>query len=162
MSEQYNHYINEHKSNVKKAFHYLREEGIVKLGECSYAQILDHDESKWGEAEYKAYDDYFYGDKTSEVKRNFDYAWLHHIHNNPHHWQYWLLAGDETGTVKPLEMPKNYIIEMLCDWMSFAFNAGDINEFFSWWNKHKDKITLHPKSREIVEGYVNDIYDRFK
>ena len=54
--------------------------------------------------EYFAYATYFYGKKTSQVEKNFDYAWLHHQKENPHHWQYWLLHNDDEGLVA-LEIP---------------------------------------------------------
>ena len=84
---------------------------------------LNHDESKNDPDEYNAYDDYFYGKNRSYgVVMAFKQAWLEHIHRSPHHWQHWVLINDEPeeGEVI-LEMPYEYIIEMICDWWSFSW-----------------------------------------
>ena len=87
MSVEYNTYITEHVDNVQKAYFWLRDHNIIKDLNL-YDQINVHDLSKYSNEEYKAYDDYFYGNKTKAVKNAFNYAWLHHIHHNPHHWQH--------------------------------------------------------------------------
>ena len=91
MSAKYNEYLSEHIANVKKAYFWLKNHAIIDLKEFEpyfLKQLNIHDLSKYSEEEYKAYDLYFYGTKTEKVKKDFDYAWLHHIHENPHHWQY--------------------------------------------------------------------------
>ena len=113
MSAEYNTYIIEHVDNVKKAYKWLKDHNII-LEDYSFIIGL-HDLSKFSDEEYDPYDNYFYGSKTEKVKREFDYAWLNHIHQNPHHWQHWVLINDEDGT-KALEMPKKYIVEMISDW----------------------------------------------
>ncbi len=51
----------------------------------------------------------------------YDRAWLHHLHNNPHHWQYWVMPpefnpdGDHDNGC--LKMPEEYVLEMIADWM---------------------------------------------
>ena len=108
MSTKYNEYISDHIDNVKKAYFWLKDHAIIDLKEVEtdfLNQLNIHDLSKYGKEEYKAYDLYFYGDKTEKVKKDFDYAWLHHIHENPHHWQHWVLFNDDEGTYA-LEIPK--------------------------------------------------------
>ena len=83
MSAEYNSYFIEHVDNVKKAYFWLKDHNIIK--EDILDQLNLHDASKYTDEEYKAYDLYFYGTKTEKVKKAFDYAWLHHIHENPHH-----------------------------------------------------------------------------
>ena len=154
MSQAYTQYIVEHKANVEKAYRWLVDHNIFE--DCEFpVNIIEHDLSKYGVEEYKAYDDYFYGKKTEAVKREFDYAWLHHIHNNPHHWQYWVLVNDEDGTYA-LEMPLNYVIEMICDWWSFSFKTGNLYEIFDWYKKH-DKMVLHEKTKKFVEDTLDKI-----
>ena len=121
-----------------------------------YKQGLAHDLSKYGAEEYSAYDNYFYGKKTEDVKRAFDYAWLHHIHNNPHHWQYWVLINDEDGT-KALEMPEEYALEMVCDWWAFSHKSGNLKEIFDWYKSHKKNMILHEKTRKFVEDLLDKI-----
>ena len=159
MSQEYTQYISEHKSYVTAAYMWLVEHNLVDpefLSETSTTIAL-HDASKYSTEEYKAYDNYFYGKKTKEVEEAFDYAWLHHIHENPHHWQHWVLFNDDNGTYG-LEMPKNYVYEMIADWWSFSHKKGDLKEIFSWYAKHKDRMILHANTRKLVE----DILDKIK
>lgn len=128
-----------------------------------------HDASKYLPEEYYAYDDYFYGKtKTEEIENAFDYAWLHHIHNNPHHWQYWLLKEDDSPvsgnnmTVKALEIPDNYILEMVADWWSFSWknyitshDRNDLYDIFTWYEEHTDSIIMHPASKQKVEQLLD-------
>lgn len=154
MSAEYNDYLNNHISMVSKGFHWFIDnlpkvfDGIsINMME---SQINAHDDSKWWEEEYEAYDNYFYGNKTEEVKEAFDLAWLHHQHNNPHHWQHWLLREDD-GKTKALPMPKEYCLEMIFDWWAFSWKSGKLTEIFDWYANNKKKMVLHPDTLEIVE-----------
>ena len=155
MSAEYTDYIIEHRDNVCKGFEWLVThipeilEGI-DIKDMRF-QLSEHDKTKVSIEEYDAYDKYFYGKKTNEVEEAFNKAWLHHIHHNPHHWQHWVLINDdeECGTIA-IEMPYNYVIEMICDWWSFSWKVGKLGEIFKWYKAH-DNIVLHPKTREQVE-----------
>ena len=157
MSEKYDNYIEEHRNNVEKAFNWLvenlpelfRDEEDIRM--CRY-NIERHDLSKEDPYEYNAYDKYFYGGNQSyEVVQDFNYAWLHHIHHNPHHWQYWVLINDnpDEGEII-LDMPTEYIIEMICDWWSFSFAKGDLNEIFKWYAEHNEYMKLSETTRNKV------------
>ena len=164
MSAKYDEYIIEHKSNVTKAYDWLcknlperfPDEAVKSMVEwqCTNA----HDQSKYEKEEYDAYDKYFYGNRSYEVVQNFNYAWLQHIHKNHHHWQHWVLINDdlELGIVA-LEIPFNYIIEMICDWWSFSWKSGDLYEIFDWYAKHRDGMQMNTTSRKIVEDILNKI-----
>ena len=154
MSTNYTQYIIDHKANVLKAYLWLKEHEITNLS--IEEQINAHDLSKYTEEEYDPYDNYFYGNKTEKVKREFDYAWLHHIHQNPHHWQYWVLINDEDGT-KALEMPENYVIEMVSDWWAFSHKSGNLYEIFDWYKKNKKRQILHENTRKLVEEILDKI-----
>ena len=155
MSKQYDEYIKSHCDNVKKAFNWLVEHNLVN--EDEFPNILVHDESKYGYYEYDAYDRYFYGgEKTEKVKLDFDYAWLHHIHANKHHWQHWVLINDEDG-IYALEMPYKYVVEMICDWWSFSHKIGNLYSMFDWYEVHKKGMILHPKTKETVETLLDSI-----
>jgi hypothetical protein len=155
VSKAYTNYIVEHCDNVSKAYYWLVDHKIIK---DNYShRIKTHDLSKWTE-EYKAYDKYFYGgEKTKEVKDAFNFAWLHHIHSNPHHWQHWVLINDEDGTTA-LEMPEEYVIEMLCDHLAFSFKSGKLDEIFDWYKTHKANMILHKNTKILYE----DLLDRYK
>jgi hypothetical protein len=155
MSAEYSNYIVTHVDNVKKAYTWLREHGIIS--EELNAQMGSHDLSKYTAEEYEAYDKYFYGTQSEKVKTEFNYAWLHHIHNNPHHWQHWVLINDDDGT-HALEMPKEYVIEMISDWWAFSHKSGNLYEIFDWYKSHTKKMILHEKTKKLVE----DILDKIK
>lgn len=164
MSEKYDEYIRDHVANVRKGYLWLKANVPHVLNDISESDlehaINNHDFSKNSEEEYDAYDAYFYGEnKSAEVMKNFHRAWLHHIQNNPHHWQHWVLINDEpTEGFVPLEMPKVYIVEMICDWWSFSWKAGNLYEIFDWYKQRKDYIDLHENTRAFVEDILNEIY----
>lgn len=161
MSVEYNDYLKEHIMNVQNAEIWLYDNIDLGQPEGTGVYSLDHDESKFSDIEYPAYDNYFYGgNKSYEVKQNFEYAWLHHIHNNPHHWQYWVLFWDDpTGKApyKALEMPKHDVIEMIADWWSFSWKSGNLREIFKWYDDHKKTIILNENTRELVEDILGKI-----
>ena len=158
MNEKYNEYLQEHIENVEKAHQWLRDhfEDVAK-NEKDNEYFWTHDNSKYSPEEYLAYDEYFYGgNKSFKVVDNFKYAWLHHIHNNPHHWQYWVLQNDDEPE-EILEMPFKYVVEMICDWWSFSWKDGKLDEIFDWYEKHKDGMKLHPRTRKLVEDILSRI-----
>lgn len=168
MSEKYNQYIQEHKENVGKAFDWLSEklpeifDNDTFMGECEFQCKFAHDKSKYSAEEYDAYDKYFYGgNKSYEVVQNFNKAWLHHIHNNPHHWQHWILINDnpDEGEII-LDMPDLYIIEMICDWWSFSWKKGDLKEIFKWYDERKDHIKLSEKTHKEVNNILYKIWKK--
>ena len=169
MSEQYNNYLTEHINNVQKGLEWLVSNEIIPQftdhGIPTSTIDMTHDRSKYTVEEYEAYDDYFYGkegkdeDDVAIIDSCFDYAWLHHIHNNPHHWQYWLLFEDE-GNIKALEMPRIYVYEMIADWWAFSWRSGNLREIFDWYEAHKRKMRLHEKTRELVEDILKKLDEK--
>lgn len=153
MSKEYTKYIEEHRENVKEAYQWMLDHKIVNPEVA--VEINNHDLSKYLPEEYKAYDDYFYGKRTKEVEKAFNYAWLHHIHNNPHHWQYWVLKHDDEPE-EALEMPIEYVYEMISDWWSFSFKTENLYEIFNWYKKHKGMV-LHANTRKLVEDTLDKI-----
>lgn len=170
MSTEYDSYIEKHVANVKKGYEWFKKNLPNYVDSLNYNSndlekiddiIKSHDKSKWSEEEYQACDKYFYsGNRSHKVVIDFYYAWLHHIHTNPHHWQHWVLIHDEPNEpTTVLEMPDVYILEMICDWWTFSWNKGDLTEIFSWYNNHKDHIMFHNKTRIKVEQILSDMKD---
>lgn len=168
MSAIYDQYLDEHKSNVAKGFKWLvervpsifeDEDGVMDEDLKSRAEYLcvnSHDFSKSDPYEYHAYDEYFYGNKSYETVKNFEKAWLHHVHMNPHHWQHWILHNDDPEEgMKLIEMPTEYIIEMICDWWSFSWKTGNLYEIFNWYNEHREYMLINPKSVEKIENILS-------
>lgn len=165
MSVQYDNYLTEHKENVAKGFRWLQE-NIPEVIEDGFEwQIcFNHDASKTDPEEYDAYDAYFYGNNRSyAVVQNFNKAWLRHIHNNPHHWQHWILINDEPkeGMVV-IDMPYIYVVEMICDWWSFSWKKGDLNEILGWYEDRKDYIKLSANTRRSVEYILGKMKDKLE
>lgn len=168
MSYKYDQYIREHQDNVLKAFCWIEEKlqdtfnpFDVFLYEVRERILQRHDESKYNSDEYEAYDAYFYGKNRSfEVVQEFKRAWLKHIHRNPHHWQHWVLICDDPkeGDVV-LEMPREFVLEMICDWWSFSWAKGDLYEIFNWYDERKDYIKFHKNTRKLVEDTLKRIKD---
>lgn len=156
MSIQYDQYLENHNANVKKAFEWFRKNlPEILVGDYDYEHqiVYGHDASKVTPDEYEAYDAYFYGGNRSfSVVRNFKTAFLNHIHRNPHHWQHWILIQDDPNQDEiVMEMPHNYMIEMICDWWSFSWSKGKLNEIFTWYDEHKEHIKLGTVTRYNLE-----------
>ena len=173
MSYQYDIYLAQHKANVKKGFDWIHDNlPTIIANSIEYGGVIDyewqiglnHDASKTDDDEYNAYDDYFYGNNRSfAVVQAFNKAWLFHIHRNPHHWQHWVLLHDEPDeTTECIEMPHNYVIEMICDWWAFSWKDGDRFEIFDWYKEHKNYIMLHKNTRKLVEHILDEIEDTLK
>lgn len=166
MSKEYDEYLREHIGAVRKAAEWMVDNlGIVRdmtdEAKLMFKNLVKiHDTTKWHHPEYEPYDAYFYGKKDEDA---FNRAWLHHIHENPHHWQHWLLMNDDgkyrdPDKVIPIEMPRVYALEMVADWWSFSWRSGNLDEVFGWYEEHRDNIILHPKTREYVESVLDEIY----
>ena len=157
MSIGYDLYLEQHKANVRKGFEWIKEnlpELIIAIPGVDYEHQIcfGHDTSKSDPEEYDAYDAYFYGGNRSyEVVQNFNKAWLRHIHHNPHHWQHWVLINDnpDEGEII-LDMPYNYVIEMICDWWAFSWLSDNLREIYSWYDEHKNYMKLSDRTRATV------------
>lgn len=106
--------------------------------------LFHHDASKWSNEEFPHYARQFCGDKGDP--ESFEKAWLHHIHENPHHWQHWIIPD----TQKVLKMPKEYALEMVADWMGSSYVYTGSWDMTDWLDKNHSKITLHPETSHYV------------
>ena len=131
-------------------------------------QLACHDDSKWGHDEFQHYARQAHGDKGDPI--GYARAWLHHQNSNPHHWEYWILRSDGVGPryghhCAPanngavdgcLEMPEQYVREMVADWMgaSFAYtgswNIGD------WLTANLDRMKIHPATLNNIIVILGD------
>lgn len=167
MSYQYDKYLANHKKNVKKGYDWLLENlpDLVKnIPNLEWQCCFAHDQSKSEKDEYEAYDAYFYGNnKSYAVVQEYRKAWLLHLHRNPHHWQHWILINDdpEEGEIV-LEMPVNYILEMICDWWAFSWTKGNLFEIFNWYDEHKKHMKLASNTRKQVEDILRQIKEKLE
>lgn len=117
-------------------------------------RLLIHDWSKMTPAEWGPYVRSFYGgERTPQVRADFDKAWLHHIHRNPHHWQHWLLQEDEGG-LKYLPIPEGLVREMVADWMGAGRAITGRWDVASWYAANREKIKLHGDARTLVDRLI--------
>ena len=123
---------------------------------------ITHDLSKLLPSEFIPYTKHFHGIEVREPLDefyNFYMAWLHHIHRNKHHWQYWILNGSNGEIINITEMPNKYALEMVADWVGAGKaikgrNVGGYDEVRKWYNMNKEKIILHPNTREYIEYLI--------
>lgn len=136
---------------------YVVEAGL-QIG-VSKDQLAIHDDSKWTEAEFPGYARHFQGGGDPD---GFASAWLHHIHHNPHHWNYWLFADRyspkgsqvENGAV---EMPQHFALEMIADWMGAGRAYTGSWDMTDWLLNNIPRIRLHSKTAL----YVMSMLDKF-
>lgn len=148
-----------HRQNVIRAGRKL---GVDEL------QLQQHDLSKFSEIECVPYAEKFFGDGTND-QAEWSMAWLHHIHNNPHHWQHWMFpdgwtprkSGVEDGLV---EMPEKYALEMIADWMGASMSYTGGWDMTAWLERNLPKIKLHSETARFVgqvlvdQGYASLVF----
>lgn len=138
----------------------------------NWFQLMIHDWSKFLPSEWFPYVNYFYGNYPSEMEheesyggqkffihpekktreyweRRFNVAWNFHQKRNPHHYQFWILTNDD-GSIKALEMPKKYVLEMVADWSGAGRAITGTWDFLTWYQKTKSQKNLHPESRQLA------------
>lgn len=123
-------------------------------------QAKVHDYSKFNLAEFPYYVRQFHGDKADPD--GFARAWLHHIHNNPHHWQHWLFADGftpddscvESGCV---EMPEEYAAEMVADWMGASMAYTGSWDLAGWLSQNTPKIRVHTQTAAYLTRLLDSM-----
>lgn len=142
------------------------QEAGIKLG-VSPGQLAIHDASKFSDEEFPAAVEHFHGGDPNPDR--YARAWLHHVHANPHHWQYWMFpdgfvphgSSVERGIV---EMPTNYALEMVADWMGSSMAYTGSWDIDYWLYKNMPRISLHSKTAGFVRhtldmlGYADTVF----
>ena len=123
---------------------------LPKKYKVSWYRLLIHDWSKFTLSEAPHYGRQFFGDKKDPSE--FDKAWLHHIHKNPHHWQYWIFQDG-----KYYEMPKKFVHEMVADWMGAGRAYQGSWDMGGWLVNNLNKIQIDDKTREYVYEILEEI-----
>ena len=110
--DEYNDYLDNHINNVILAFELCDKDRLKELTEYNDEDLINikeqiecHDQSKYEEEEWEPYLNWFYpiDENASKDEYGYDIAWIHHCHNNPHHFQYWICIDDD-GTTRPIDM----------------------------------------------------------
>lgn len=124
-------------------------------------RLWQHDLSKYSPEEFDAYALWFYGGKGNPTE--FLTAWMHHLHANDHHWEYWVTHGFSYrgADVKNdcLYMPGLQLREMICDWMGASMAYTGSWDMTEWLKNNLGRIRLHTESAKSlrmilsIEGY---------
>lgn len=158
---EYDHYIKEHRQNVKNAFEWLKltilPSFLDKEKINSIEKLINyHDLSKYSVKEFFAYNDYFFEREKGKNEEDFKYAWLHHIHHNPHHWEHWVIC-EEGGEPEALDIPIQHIVEMICDWWSFSWKVNNLHEIFDWYSNNKEDMFFSKNTKSTIEAILKEI-----
>jgi hypothetical protein len=154
----------------------------LDIGECRVAlrklkkQIPLHDASKYDDEEFYGYRARFHKTKKEEerlsqdelfakdTEENWDRAWTHHYKNNWHHPNAWIWLDEDgkgsyikrdTPRSEAIEMPLNYVLEMMCDWhaMDIKFNTK-LKDWYSSDRSLEERRCMHPNTKALVDKLV--------
>lgn len=151
MIDSFTESLRTHIANVQKACTLLGVSTELSQG---------HDLSKWERVEFLPYVRQFKG--PADDPDGFAVAWLHHLHNNPHHWQYWMFPDEyqpagsrvENGRV---EMPQAYCLEMIADWLGASMAYTGSWNMRDWLWKNFTRVKLHTRSFDFVIDTLSDL-----
>lgn len=155
---EYDEYLHNHINGVMRAWTEMLKPAMLSSNEFEDIDYIDdviskHDESKYNSDEYNAYCNYFYPCEGFEKDQSaFDRAWLTHLHKNPHHHQHWILIRDE-GEKLPIDMPLEYICEMICDWHSFSLKDKS-STAYKWYADNKSDMVLSTNTVKVLESLL--------
>lgn len=148
--------VNVHKFHVAK---YCFAAGLYKQG------IL-HDISKFSPVEFVESVKYYQGDSSpilaAKEDMGYSLAWQHHKGRNLHHYEYWQDDFDHGG--HPLQMPFEYALELVCDYLgageAYMGDAFSFQAEYDWWVDKKSKpIAMHPQTMLFVDAMLTQVKD---
>lgn len=86
----------------------------------------------------------------------FDEAVEHHYKHNKHHWKYWCYDWWKRDAYPeydlnyaklstPIEMPTEYLIEMICDWTAMSYSKGGTPQEYYLENYHRIELNRYTR-----------------
>lgn len=146
------HTINSHKLKVTK---FCFQMGLYKQG-------LLHDLSKYSPTEFFPSVEYYQGDRSpisAERKaKGYSECWLHHKGHNRHHWEYWVDYSPIEKKYVSLDIPANYVKEMVCDriaaCMVYQKDKYHPSSALEYLEKSAEKEMLHPNTYLRLKHYL--------
>ena len=155
-----------HKYYVAK---YCFKFGLIRQG-------VFHDLSKFNPKEFLTSVKYYQGNRSpieaEKEDKGYSLAWLHHFHNNPHHWSYWI-DFDMNQNLTPYKIPYKYVIESICDMIGAGITYSRKNKEIYNWNKpyeyYKNHIRFneeisskifHPRTRYLFDVILIDLKEK--
>lgn len=123
----------------------------------AYAENFYGSHFKWSETHGDARNFLSYKDSKEWWSSRFDFAWNAHQKRGKHHWQYWILINDSSEPKQQaLQMPRKYYTEMVADWWGAGRAITGHWDAFTWYQKNRHNIILHPETRVAVEAMLED------
>ena len=110
-----------------------------------------HDWHKFSPSEWFPYVEKFYGGVNN--KAQFKMAWFHHQKYGRHHWQWHCMPAID-GSIEAMPMTQNDLLEMMADWKGAGRAQGNTIGSLAFYKSNKDKMILHPDSRQWIESYI--------
>ena len=152
---EYYEYIKEHKQNVKKCFNKYADI-LHEFLDCNMDILKDnvekHDDSKFSFEECENYRQFFFPTILETTDKNkMNIGWLNHIHLNKHHWNHWVIVDSDGITA--LDMPVEYIAEMLLDWAAMGLKFNNSTKDF--YKNNKDKMVLSPNTMLLIDRIID-------
>ena len=139
-------YLEEHLTNVAKAFEIVSKacEGMAWVGDGKTwfnirEDVVNHDLSKFSEAEFVQYRNYFF--PIDGNKYDMSDAWDNHKTMNHHHHE---TAETESD-----------IVHLVVDWLAMSIKFGDTP--LSYYNSTKADIDLPDELTELLETILNKV-----
>lgn len=156
-----------------------------------FKQGLLHDNSKYSPIEFFTSVKYYSGTRSpidaEKDDKGFSMVWQHHKGHNPHHWEYFIdnvgpvevkertVYETPTGEKIPivakhlrsnptaLEIPINYVLEMICDWISagqtYLGDKWTCEETYNYYKKLEPSRLINENSKRIIENILISIKD---
>ena len=120
-----------------------------------------HDLSKYSPTEFWVGAKYYSGihspNETERRVKGYSKAWMHHKGRNKHHFEYWTDYNPIVKSIKPVEMPLNYVIEMFCDrvaaskiYLKDVYTDKSALEYFLN-GKDRREDMIHPHTSLLLE-----------
>jgi len=119
-------------------------------------QGLMHDMSKFSLVEFWESVRYYQGTSSPinscKADKGYSLAWQHHKGRNPHHYEYWTDNYDAGTTC--IEMPYNYLIEMVCDYIgagrAYLGKKFTFQGEYEWWLNKLLVAKIHQNTASYV------------
>ena len=113
---------------------------------------LTHDLSKYAPAEFFTGVRYYQGDRSPNAaereQKGYSEAWMHHKGRNKHHFEYWTDLSLQTMRYEPVDMPVEYLVEMVMDRIAACKTYQGKNytdaSALAYLNKARESGSVHP------------------
>ena len=126
-------------------------------------QGLTHDLSKYSFQEFfrgaKYYQGTYSPNHNERLKKGYSLAWMHHRGRNKHHLDYWIDDDLVTHKLSPVDVPKKYICESICDRIAASkvyrrkeFKPIDV---YNYYKKEEEYLPLTEYTKNEMNFLLN-------